>query len=59
MSLLSHRTICHINAIDMHKTPRFHETDSTEPHVNNVYINNSMILLYKNTINLNTKYEEQ
>ena len=55
ISLLSHRTTRHINAIDMHKTPRFHETDSTEPHVTNGYTDNSMILLYKNTIILNTK----
>ena len=31
----------------MHKTPRFHETDSTEPHVSNGYTNKSMILLHK------------
>jgi len=58
MSLLSHRTTCRINAIDMHKTPRFHETDSTEPHVNNGCTKYSMIFLHKNTIILNTKYEE-
>ena len=59
MTLLSHRTICHINAIDMHKTPRYHETDSTEPHANDGYTNNSMTLLHKNTIILNIKYEEE
>jgi len=59
MSLLSHRTTCHTNAIDMHATPRFHETDSSEPHVNVGYANNSMILLHKNTIILNTKYKRE
>ena len=44
----------------MHKTPRFYEADSAEPHVNNGYTNNSTILLHKNTNNiiLNTKYDE-
>jgi len=59
MSLLSHRTTCDINTIDMHKTPRLHETDSTEPHVDNGYTNNSMILLHKNTIIINTKFAEE
>ena len=43
----------------MHTTPRFHETHSTEPHVNNGYINNPMILLHKNTIIVNAKYEKE
>ena len=43
----------------MHKTPRFHEIDSTEPYVNNGYTNNLMIILHKNMIILNTKYEEK
>ena len=34
----------------MHTTPRFHETDSSEPHVDNGY---------RNTIILNTKYKEE
>ena len=55
---LSHRTTCHTNAIDMHATPRCHETDSSEPHVNDGYMNNSMFLQNKNTIILNKKYEE-
>ena len=49
----------HINAIDMHETPRFNEIDSTEPHVNNGYTKNSMILQHEITIILNTKYDEE
>ena len=59
MSLLTYRTTCHINTIEIHKTPRCHETESTEPHVNNGYMNNSMFLLHKNIIIVNTKYEEE